>query len=173
MSRKELLRQINKWHKKGEHEKIAEVIEALPREEWDYELTCLLARAYNNTPGDKGLEKAVSLLESVSGDGKDDPLWHYRMGYTLFYLFRKSEALACFRRTAELDPDAPNVQYFIQQCENAVLPIVKTDSQMEENIPESTKKLLEKIAPFCWVNHAGSASVCLNVGKYLQDVFDS
>lgn len=138
MNREELLQQINYWHEKNKHKKIIDAIEALPREEWGYELTCLLARACNNlySPSNPGLEKAVSLLESVREDGKDDPHWHFRMGYALFYLFRKAEALTYFRKAFELDPDHPNV-------------------------------------PFFGVNHADSASVSLNVGEYLQDVFDT
>ena len=104
MNREELLRQIDKWHNKGQHQKIVDAIEALPQEEWGYELTCLLARAYNNIPGAPQLEKAVSLFESVREEGKDDPLWHFRLGYALFYLDREAEAHPCFRRAAKLDP---------------------------------------------------------------------
>lgn len=31
----------------------------------------------------------------------------------------------------------------------------------------------EAIKPFFWVNHEGSASVCLEAGEYLQEVFDT
>ena len=87
MNREKLLRQIEEWNEHDQHQRVIEAIEALPREEWDYELTCLLARAYNNTaePGGTELEKAASLLKSVEEDGRDDPLWHYRMGYAYFF----------------------------------------------------------------------------------------
>lgn len=74
-----------------------------------------MARAYNNLPDYEGLEKAAALLESVRDEGKDDPLWHYRLGYALFFLERNKEALTCFRRSAELDPDIPDIQYFIRE----------------------------------------------------------
>ena len=119
MNREKLLKQIKEWHEKDEYQKIVDAIEALPREEWDYELTCLLARAYNNMIADVSLEKAVALLESVRGTGVDDPLWNYRLGFALFYLRRKEEALSCFRRAAELDPDDPDTQNFIRWCEPA------------------------------------------------------
>ena len=35
-----------------------------------------------------------------------------------------------------------------------------------------TENFERTIAPFLWVDHDESASVCLNVGEYLQDVFD-
>ena len=122
MNREELLQQINEWNEHDEHQKIIDAIEALPREEWGYELTCLLARAYNNVSDlhDPRLEKAVSLLESVREEGKDDALWHYRLGYALYYLGRKNEALPCFRRAAELDPDDSDALQFIGWCENAL-----------------------------------------------------
>ena len=37
---------------------------------------------------------------------------------------------------------------------------------------EITENFERTIAPFFWVDHDESASVCLNVGEYLQDVFD-
>lgn len=36
-----------------------------------------------------------------------------------------------------------------------------------------TKEFEALINPFFWVNHETSASVCLDVGTYLQDVFDT
>lgn len=36
-----------------------------------------------------------------------------------------------------------------------------------------TKETMNQLAPFFWVEHENSASVCLNVGEYLQEVFDT
>lgn len=36
-----------------------------------------------------------------------------------------------------------------------------------------TKELQERIKPFFWVEHDNSYSVCLTVGEYLQEVFDT
>lgn len=38
---------------------------------------------------------------------------------------------------------------------------------------EITENFERMIAPFFWIGHDESASVCLNVGEYLQDVFDA
>lgn len=35
------------------------------------------------------------------------------------------------------------------------------------------KELEEKIKPFFWVEHDTSCSVCLSVGEYLQEIFDT
>ena len=36
-----------------------------------------------------------------------------------------------------------------------------------------TNEFTDEIAPFFWVDHEDSSSVCLNVGEYLQEVFDT
>ena len=36
-----------------------------------------------------------------------------------------------------------------------------------------TKEFEKEIAPFFWIEHEESASVCLNVGEYLQEIFDT
>ena len=141
MNREELLKQIKEWNGKGEHKKIADAIEALPQEEWGYELTCLLARAYNNMPGNQCLEKAISLLESVREEGKDDPLWHYRLGYALYCLLRKEEALPYFRRAVELDPNDSDAQNFIRWCEAAK----KTNEVVAESVGASDRSDSKKI----------------------------
>ena len=139
MNREELFRQINEWHEVNEHQKIIDAIEALPQEEWGYELTCLLARAYNNVspePCEWQLEKAVSLLESVREDGKDDARWHFRLGYALYWLDQEEEALPCFRQAAELDPEDSDAAHFIQECEKILASKVVTYTEDEMDIVE-------------------------------------
>lgn len=143
MNKEELLGQINEWHETEGHKKIIDTIEALPREEWDYELIGLLARAYNNlamfdetTPEEEQprlLEKAVSLLESVREEGQEDALWHYRLGYSLYYLCREAEALTCFQRSAELNPDDEDSRFYISECEKilAAEATVYSEEEME------------------------------------------
>ena len=41
-----------------------------------------------------GPERAEELLRSVEAEGTEDPLWHYRLGYSLFYQDREEEALS-------------------------------------------------------------------------------
>lgn len=36
-----------------------------------------------------------------------------------------------------------------------------------------TKENMDNLTPFFWVEHENSVSVCLNVGQYLQEVFDT
>ena len=164
MNREKLLEQINEWHDVDEHQKIINAIEALPREERDYELTCLLARAYNNIsdPGDTRLEKAVSLLKSVEEEGKDDPLWNYRLGYALYFLERVEEALPYFRRAAELDPDDGDALYFIRSCETALQTKVTAAERFGNNaakeINMDVKAIKQELKELC------RSAIHLNIG---------
>ena len=79
----EFIEKLDNWHKSEEHQKIVDSILDLPESERDYNLIVLLARAYNNL---EDYENAVKLLLSVSETGKDDDLWHYRLGYAYYYL---------------------------------------------------------------------------------------
>ena len=102
---------LNKWNQDNEYQKIIDCLEKLSNtQKLDYTLTCQLARAYNNIadldkPEAKGqLKRAEELLRSVEAEGTEDPLWHYRLGYSLFYQDREEEALTSFERALELDP---------------------------------------------------------------------
>ena len=75
---KEILELLAEWHKNNEYQKIVDAILAIPEEERDYELIVQLARALNNL-GD--YETATEMLLGVEEEGKNDPLWYYRLGY--------------------------------------------------------------------------------------------
>lgn len=97
------MEQLKKWHEDGKYEKIAETLFAIPKNEFDYELTNMLARALNNL---SRYEEGLSLLESVRQQGQDDPLWHFRVGYSLYYMDgREVEAIPYFERAIELGDD--------------------------------------------------------------------
>ena len=118
---------LNKWNQEDEYQKIIDCLEKLSNtQKLDYTLTCQLARAYNNIadldkPEAKGqLKRAEELLRSVEAEGAEDPLWHYRLGYSLFYQDREQEALVCFQKAQELDPEDEDTKYFIKECETYI-----------------------------------------------------
>ncbi|MCL2142387.1 MAG: hypothetical protein FWH46_05915, partial [Methanimicrococcus sp.] len=79
----EMVEQCEKLHKKDEHQEIIQLISEIPEKERSYQLTGILARAYNN---DDQYEEAVRLLLSVQEEGQYDALWHFRLGYAYYYL---------------------------------------------------------------------------------------
>ena len=96
-----LLEQIDAWHELDEHEKIVSELEKIPAGKRDYQTVCLLARAYNNLDD---YDRAAQCLLSVQEEGEDDPLWHYRLGYSYYYLDRDGEAQNEFERAVALNP---------------------------------------------------------------------
>ena len=123
----DLLSTLEQWHQDSEYQKVIDRLEELSHtQKLDYALTCQLARAYNNIAdldkeeGRSQLERAEELLRSVADGGRDDPLWHYRLGYSLFYQDREEEALSCFQRALELDPEDEDTKYFIKECEKYI-----------------------------------------------------
>ena len=123
----DLLSLLNEWNQEDEYQKIIDCLEELSSTRTlDYDLTCHLARAYNNIAdpekeeGRSQLKRAEELLQSVEAEGTDDPLWHYRLGYSLFYQDREEEALARFERTLELDPADEEAKGFIQECKKYI-----------------------------------------------------
>ena len=102
-----LYQQIEAWHKADEHQQIIQRVLSIPREEWDYRLTCLLARAYVNTQEPENWDTALSLLLSVEEEGRADPEWYFRTGGVLCRLLRREEAQARFQEGfALLPPDS-------------------------------------------------------------------
>ncbi|WP_057761591.1 SMI1/KNR4 family protein [Cytobacillus praedii] len=126
-----LFEQLNKWHEEDEHQKIADLLIAIPDEERDYEVISLLARAYNNL----GLyENALFQLEDIAGAGKQDSLWHYRLGYTLYHLGRFEDAVQAFRRSDQLEPGDQSTEYFLRRS------IQKAEKQKREELRLANKK---------------------------------
>lgn len=113
MTRDALLKKLNHWHETAEYEKIVDQILALPQQERDYELTGQLARAYNNLGR---YQEAAALLESVAAQGREDALWHYRLGYSFLHLGRLKQAEACFRRARALDPADEDTAEMLEIC---------------------------------------------------------
>ena len=120
----DLSERLKQWHQEEEHQNIIDCLEERSKTQGlDYTLTCLLARAYNNLAqnGDEErLGRGIELLLSVEEQGRDDPLWHYRLGYAYFYLDQEEKALPCFERAAQLDPEDEDAPIFIQQCKEYI-----------------------------------------------------
>ena len=119
-----LLDRLEEWHQAEEFPRIIDAIEAIPVQERGYELTGLLARAYENegeADETEPYERAIALLESIRAEGADDPNWHFRMGYALYWLNREEEAISYFRKVLSLIPDDPESQAFWADCRELLI----------------------------------------------------
>ncbi|GGH11718.1 SMI1/KNR4 family protein [Paenibacillus segetis] len=99
---KELIVQLMQWHEDDEHQKIVDTLMEIPPEDRDYEVISSLARAYNNL---ERYEEALEQFAMIAEQGQNDPLWHYRMGYSYYYLNRYEEAVNVLSIAQDLDPD--------------------------------------------------------------------
>lgn len=111
---------LNRLHEEDNHEEIIKILESEGAEH-DYDTICYLARAYNNRGEEGDYDKAADLLQMVYDMGKDDPLWHYRLGYAYFFSGRYEDALMCFEESLHLDPSDEDVDFFITECKEQIL----------------------------------------------------
>ncbi|MDR2376426.1 MAG: DUF4375 domain-containing protein [Treponema sp.] len=95
----ELLAELRELHENDEHEKVLDSIEKIAREEWDYDIASCYARALNNLDR---YEEALEILLALERQGKNDGFWHFRVGYSLYYLEREAEAAEYFKKAIEL-----------------------------------------------------------------------
>ncbi len=115
----QLIEKINLLHKEDQHQAIIELIENECGDDRPVAVTSLLARAYNNL--EYGSEYiAHALLMSIEEQCKDQSLWHFRVGYSLFYMDKYDQALAAFEHCKKLNKDEENVDYFIEQCQKMI-----------------------------------------------------
>lgn len=101
MMRDELLAQLETWHEEDEFEEIVDAIMEIPAEDRDVVLISHLGRAFNNL---ERYEEAIEQFLIIAEEGKDDPLWHYRMGLAHYYLDRFDEARVYFETADQLEP---------------------------------------------------------------------
>jgi tetratricopeptide (TPR) repeat protein len=96
---------------------IVTLIEQIPEEERDLDIVGWYVRALNNS---WQLEKAVTASLRYRTLGKDDALWHYRLGYAYVNLSRYEEAEAALSRGKELaakDQDKDVVEWIDELLE--------------------------------------------------------
>jgi tetratricopeptide (TPR) repeat protein len=111
MDRQGFINQLYQWHEEDEHKKIIGALEELPQAEWDFEFSGLYARALNN---DERYEEALDHLMSLEEEGKDDAIWNFRIGYSLYYLNREEEAARYFQKAMDLGDDSEDTQTLLE-----------------------------------------------------------
>lgn len=174
----DLLKQLNLWHKDGEHEKVADRILGIPEQDRDYEMVSYLARALNNL---KRYEAAVQLLLTIEKQGDADPLWHFRLGYSYYHLEQYEEAIREFEIVNKLDPADKDALMFLEwsRQENGRMKrkpkqSVQAESEQRNDSRIGKVPLAEKIKPFLIVEHDnGKISVVLDIDTYKDEVFQT
>ena len=140
----DILQQCQKWHEKGQYQKIIDALEAIPDEERTPEMDSELARAYNNlaVPGNRELyQKALSLLKPHADYFAEDYFWNFRMGYSYYYLDQEGKALRYFEKALEARPDDEDTMQLIDGCKKGIsLP------QLSECFRERTEDWWETFA---------------------------
>lgn len=141
---KDLVKKITKFHDDDEHEKIVELVLAIPEKERDFEAIGFMARAYNNLENYKEAEKLLLPLEN---EGKDDFKWNFRLGYALFYLDKTKKAKELFEKALELDPEDEDTQNFVRWCKNDIFR-EKVEKKFEKAVVQmELGKQVEKTLP--------------------------
>lgn len=107
-----LFEKFDKFIENGEYNKIVEKIKTLSANKRDYEVETYLARALN---GQGKYQEAIDVLLSVEEQGKNDPLWHYRMGHNYYYLYDKEKALEYFKNSYSLAPNDIWTLFFLRK----------------------------------------------------------
>ncbi|MBN2981022.1 SMI1/KNR4 family protein [Cohnella algarum] len=111
----ELLDKLEQWHEEEEYEKIVEAVTEIPAKSRGYALTSHLGRALNNL---ERYEEAVKQFLSVKREGKEDPLWHYRIGLAYYYLERYEDARKAFETADRLEPGDEDTLEFLGWIES-------------------------------------------------------
>ncbi len=120
----DILQQCQKWHEKGQYQKIIDALEAIPDEErtpemaevnWPAPITTLAV------PGNRELyQKALSLLKPHADYFAEDYFWNFRMGYSYYFLDQEGRALRYFEKALEARPGDEDTMELIDSCKKGI-----------------------------------------------------
>ncbi len=111
MTREQLIAQLNKWHENDEYQNIVDEIITIPTPLVDDELAVHLGRALNNLGRYK---EALKWFMKIDEEGRNNPLWHFRVGYAHYYLDQNEEAVKEFEIANQMDPEDEDTLEFLE-----------------------------------------------------------
>lgn len=87
----EMKQQIDKYWDEDEHEKIVQMIMAVPQNKRDIDMLGQLVVAYNNL---ERYDDAVALSMELKEESKEIIAWYYQVGYAMVYMQEYEKAAA-------------------------------------------------------------------------------
>lgn len=108
-----LMERLEELDRRADDAGIAALLAPLAAAAESPRLAGILARSLNNL-GRYG--EAVAALKRVEAEAATDPLWHFRMGFALYYQGRLEEALACFEASDRLAPGDGDTEAYLRWC---------------------------------------------------------
>lgn len=135
------VKQIEQWHEDDEYRRIVGAIRTLDEEDWNYDIVGWLARSYNNLGR---YDEAIRLLQTTSEQGKEDPIWYYRLAYSYFHKKEYKTAVEALDRSLALDGEFEDSWLFL--C------LALQRSGQKERFEAASKKLRE-MAPSVWEHY--------------------
>ncbi|MNO52687.1 Tetratricopeptide repeat protein [compost metagenome] len=115
MTREELIAQLEAWHEEDEFQQIVDEIKLIPTSFIDDELAVHLGRALNNLGRYKD---ALKWFLKIDEAGRNNPLWHFRVGYAYYYLDQNEEAVKEFEIAHQMDPEDEDTLTFLEWSRN-------------------------------------------------------
>ena len=144
--------QLEQWNDEDEYTRCIQALNAIPEDWRNYRTAYALARALENYAiigdhdegtlkfkGDKALQRAIEVLESVREEGQDKAEWNMRMAYGYQYLYSQEEkAIPYAQRWAELDPEDENAPAVIRECKAEIRKRQRSRKKKAKFVPGDT-----------------------------------
>ena len=144
--------QLEQWNAEDEYTRCIQALNAIPEDWRNYRTAYALARALENYAiigdhdegtlkfkGDKALQRAIEVLESVREEGQDKAEWNMRMAYGYQYLYGQEEkAIPYAQRWAELDPEDENAPAVIRECKAEIRKRQRSRKKKAKFVPGDT-----------------------------------
>ena len=144
--------QLEQWNDEDEYTRCIQALNAIPEDWRNYRIAYAMARALENyaiigdhdegtlkSKGDKALQRAIEVLESVREEGQDKAEWNMRMAYGYQYLYGQEEkAIPYAQRWAELDPEDENAPAVIRECKAEIRKRQRSRKKKAKFVPGDT-----------------------------------
>lgn len=137
---KKLLDQLEIWHQNDQYEEIVNMLNSIPKVNWDEEHYQRMASAKNNL---SQYEEAIELLVEIEDTCTEKHRWYFKLGYAYFYLDQIEKAYDAFEEALKYDENDEGTLSFIDECIRYLVVPIK-DSPFSLRVEECWKTFVEK-----------------------------